>query len=176
MDFLINSSRIGIAAAVCHSLQWALTRYCNIKVSSPRHPGPWTRPFCGNYKSLAASAWHNSQICLIRFACLSIRGRPINHICEDMGMIFCETKVYYCTKNTLCAVFLHSCSHAKLQNRLGYSLSKSLNSVLSAFLLFHLVTKGTLAENSLDWRLAKLATTATSRARDTSVTSMAEYI
>lgn len=88
-------------------------------------------------------------------------------------MIFCEMKLCYCTENTLCVVFLHSCSHAKLQKLPGLQPLKVTYSVLSAFLLFHLVTKGTLAENSLDRRLAKLATAAASRARD--VTSLAEY-
>lgn len=116
--------------------------------------GPWTRPFCRNYKSLAASAWHNSQICLIRFACLSIRGRPINHICEDMGMIFCETKVCYCTKNTLGAVFFAPLQPCKIAKSPWLQPLKVTYSVLSAFLLFHLGTKGTLAENSLDFGTA----------------------
>lgn len=57
---------------------------------------------------------------------LSIRGRPIDRFCEEMGVIFREMKLCFSTKNALGASFLHSCCRAKLQSRLGYSLSKSL--------------------------------------------------
>lgn len=100
MDFLINSFHVGITAAVCHSLQWALTRFCNIKVSSPRQPDMnsailWQLQKPDGRRVTLFPNMFNSLCVFVN------QGRLTNHICQVMEMIMCDKAYFRCQESCL---------------------------------------------------------------------------